>query len=274
MTDPIDMPSGIDVASYQGAVDWRVVRTMPVDFAFVKATGGSRYVNPTFDDNWQGIRDAGLTRGAYHYAFETTNTPFPGPGPEAEAAFFLDRIAIVGGLEPGDLLALDLEDGEGDLGEWALRWLRYVEHEVGYKPLFYSGEWFMSPHGIANYPELAEYGLWLSADTKSMPEAPAPWDFVAFWQHAEAGNVPGVTGKCDLNVFNGPLERLRLYGMPDLARPPLPPLPPPPAPPDTEGISEVELERRLWRAELTAILDSDASGEFLRSELRRLAARP
>lgn len=207
-----NLTRGIDVSSHQGAVDWRAVAGAGYAFGFTKATGGTWYRNPTFTDNWLGMKAAGLTRGAYHFAFETSGQAFPGDGPEAEAEYFVAELKRGGGLETGDLLALDIEDGDGPLGEWALRWLKRVEALTGVKALLYSGSWFTVPHGLGSVPELANYKLWLAAYQEQVPPPPAPWTEVAIHQYTDALMVPGISGPVDGNRFLGTIEQLRALG--------------------------------------------------------------
>lgn len=248
-------PRGIDVASWQGDPDWDAVAASGITFAITKTTEDTGYVNPTFARNWSEIRRVGLVRGAYHFArpegFDAVD----------EADFFVD-IVESHGIDEGDILVLDLESGSGDLGPWTLAFCRRVEERVGYKPMIYTGAWFTSSHNIGAYPELAEYGLWLAAYQSQMPPAPAPWEFVAIWQYSSNGQVPGIAGDCDLNLFNGPIERLPLYGKPAPVEPPPPP--PPPSPPPID-----------WAAELRAILAADdrESGRRLREALAALLER-
>jgi len=212
-------PSGPDVSSWQGHVDWGAVRSSGALYGFTKATGGAWYVNPTLQANWQGMAAAGLQRGAYHFAFETSNQPLPGPGPEAEAAWFLQAMQPLG-LARGDMLALDIEQGAGPLGDWALRWCRAVEQAVGYPPLVYTAPWFSDPHGFADCPELARYGLWM-ADYQSatMPRPCAPWSDLAFWQYTADASVPGIAGPADNNRYNGAADTLLGWGKPGLLPP-------------------------------------------------------
>jgi lysozyme len=58
---------GIDVASFQGAVDWAQVKKNAVSFTYIKATQGTSYVNPFFRADWQGAKAAGLSYGAYQF---------------------------------------------------------------------------------------------------------------------------------------------------------------------------------------------------------------
>lgn len=209
---------GPDVSSHQGYVDWAAVRGAGCSFGFTKATGGCWYKNPTLQANWQGMAAAGLQRGAYHFAFESSGQPLPGPGPEAEAEYFLGTIQPLG-LGRGDMLVLDIEQGAGRLGDWALRWLRYVEQRVGFPPLLYTGDWFASEHGFAEVPELAQYGLWQAAYQATMPPPTAPWSSIAFWQFTDAASLPGISGPADGNRFNGSLDQLLGWGKPGGAPP-------------------------------------------------------
>jgi hypothetical protein len=60
-----------------------------------------------------------------------------------------------------------------------------------------------------------------------MPDPPAPWDTIAFWQYSSSGRVPGIDGDVDMNIFNGPSDRIVLYGKPGYEPAPIPePVPP------------------------------------------------
>jgi lysozyme len=210
---PSLLPAGIDVSSHQGQVDWAAVRQAGAAFSFTKATGGAWYTNPTLPQNWQGMLAAGLQRGAYHFAFETSGQPFPGPGPEAEAAYFLDAVMPLG-LSRGDMLVLDLEQGAGDLGQWALRWLRQVEAFAGFPPLLYTRRSFAEAHGLTDVPELGRYLLWEAAYQPTMPPPYGPWAAITFWQFTDRATVPGVSTPVDGNWFNGAPADLPACGMP------------------------------------------------------------
>jgi lysozyme len=212
---PTTLPTGVDVASYQGYPDWNAVAQAGYQFAFTKVTEDTGYLNPTFEHNWARIKAAGMSRGCYHFARPGVRDA------EDEADYCLRMIAEHGGLAEGDLLALDLEAGSGDLGQWVLDFLHRCEAVAGVRPLVYTGAWFSGPHNLAAYPEIGQYGLWLASYQAQMPPAPPPWQVVAFWQLSSSGRVPGIAGDVDLNVFNGPAENIKLYGKP-AATPPAP----------------------------------------------------
>jgi lysozyme len=205
---------GPDVSSHQGYVDWAAVRQAGCSFGFTKASGGAWYRNPTLSSNWQGMASAGLVRGAYHFAFESSGQALPGPGAGVEADYFLSTVLPLG-LSRGDMLVLDIEQGAGDLGGWALEWCQRVEEVAGYPPLIYCGRAFAEAHGLTATPELARYGLWLADwSAPSMPLPPPPWTQTVFWQFTETATVPGISTPADGNRFNGSADQLWAWGKP------------------------------------------------------------
>jgi len=56
---------GVDVTEADGTIDWAAVKAAGADFGYVRATnGGDR--DRRFEDNWRGVADAGMRRGAIH----------------------------------------------------------------------------------------------------------------------------------------------------------------------------------------------------------------
>jgi GH25 family lysozyme M1 (1,4-beta-N-acetylmuramidase) len=213
------LPRGIDVSNHQQVVAWSQVAAAGYRFAFAKASEGTYFNDRYFAGNWSGIKAAGLYRGAYHFARPSSGTP------DAEAAFFLAAVTRAGGLETGDMLVLDLEDEQyhgggpyGSAGAWALGFCQYIEAAVGFAPLIYWATWYR-PADIAATPELGKYPLWLAAYRATMPPAPAPWEVISFWQFTSSAGVPGVSGPCDANVFNGAADRIPLLGKPGAVDP-------------------------------------------------------
>ena len=144
---------GIDVSNWQGNIDWQAVKAAGIQFAFCKATEGSMFKDANFAINWRAMKQYGIVRGAYHYITDDMT-------PEAQAAFFL---ATVGPLEQGDMLALDVEAGEGDLSARVITFLSYVERQTGYRMHIYSNPSFIEAHGL-NIPTVACNPLWLAVD--------------------------------------------------------------------------------------------------------------
>jgi lysozyme len=201
------MVLGIDISHFQRAIDWAVVAASEVRFCYIKATEGAGNVDPRFAENWRGAREAGLTRGAYHFFH-------PSASPASQAESFL---RTVGQLEPGDLApVLDLEAPDAWAGitptertALALQWLEYVEVRVRITPIVYLSPAFATEI-LENAPQLGRYPVWLAHHTNAAaPTIAKPWTSWTFWQYSSKGQTPGVTLPVDLDRFNGSLDNLR-----------------------------------------------------------------
>lgn len=186
---PLD---GVDVSDFQGQVDWSAVKADGQCFAFCKATEGVGFTASTFARNWGLLKQALVRRGAYHFARPDQTAPID------EANYFL---GVVGPTDAGDMLALDIETGDGDLSAWCLAWLEHVSYQRPNADVFmYSGLWFMQPHNLL-VPALARYKLWIAAYQDTVPDPPSPWTKVSCWQRSASGRVNGIIGDVDLDVL-------------------------------------------------------------------------
>lgn len=188
--------SGIDVSHYQGVVDWQAVKTANIGFAFAKASEGEAIVDAHFDANWQGMKAAGLLRGAYHF-FDSTVDPV------AQAKNFLNA---VGSLAAADLPpVLDIEIfrgpyGSSSLANNVLTWLNTVQAALGRTPMIYTGPSFWNQN-MNN--QFGAYPLWVAEYGVSTPRIPNGWSAWTFWQSTQNGTAAGVSGNVDSNVFSG-----------------------------------------------------------------------
>lgn len=197
------MLHGIDVSNWQGNVGWNAVAASGVVFAFAKSSEAATYKDPFFSRNWESMKAVGIQRGAYHFARPTNNAL-------EEAANFVSVIANNGGLLPGDMVCLDMEDDstEGDLLEWTLTWLRAVEGALGVRPILYSTHGYLARRGLGNIRAVYPLPLWI-ADWRDPAGVPPD---CAIWQYSDRGTVPGIQGGVDLNGFFGTAEELRALG--------------------------------------------------------------
>lgn len=198
---------GIDVARYQGDIDWASVYRAGVSFAFIKATEGGDFIDPMFKDHWRESKRAGVRRGAYHYFY------FCRPA-EEQARWFIRNVPRDSSALPH---VLDMEwnhmsptcrlrpDGETVRRE-ADRFLDILETHYGRRPLVYTTVDFFADTGIGR---LRGTEFWLRS-VAGHPRQVYPGAFWTFWQYSGTGLVPGVKGPVDLNVFHdGPETWLR-----------------------------------------------------------------
>lgn len=189
---------GFDFSSRQGRVDLAEAQACGRHFALIKASESNWYTNPQFADHWERAGQLGLLRGAYLYAQ-------PGECSPAEHVTLFEKV-LGGTLQPGDLIALDLEEGSGDLAQWAAETLDLMGRVFEREPLLYTGESFARPHNLWHDGVCGRWPLWLADYDRQEPSIPFHWR-LRFWQFTDHGRVPGVQGESleDVYVGEGPL---------------------------------------------------------------------
>jgi lysozyme len=199
------MLKGIDVSEYQGAINWKAVADSGVVYCFVKATEGVESRDPMFARNWAGMRSVGIIRSAYHFFIAKKD-------PKVQANNFLNLTRSV--WETNDLPpVLDLEKSYGlsanEVIDQAGIWLDTVEASIGRRPIIYTFPSFWS-EALGNSPRLgANYRLWIAHYETNNPWIPGSWKSWSFHQYSESGTVPGISGPCDMNNYNGDLDTLQ-----------------------------------------------------------------
>lgn len=217
------MLPGIDISEWQGTPNWDQLRAdSNVQFVLMRSSFGSSGVDTQFKRNQAEARRVDMPRGFYHFAYPSQGSA------EQNAQHFLDT---VGPLEPGEVLALDLETSDGSAAFWAT-FIEYVSARVGFPILGYASLSYFGEHGLRM---TANGGCWVAAWNATMPSPPASYPFIAIWQNSDSGTVAGIGGRVDTDMFNGDLAAFHKYGAPGAVTPapnPAPvPVNPPPAPP-------------------------------------------
>lgn len=195
--------TGPDVSSHNhgdgGLINWFQVRGSGHNFAMLKATEGTDYVNPYFITDSILMRTAGVARGTYHYAH-------PSESPEAQAGLYAEW--VLGQNGPLDLPpVLDIEKSDGlappQLIDWTHRYLNSVQALTGRVPIVYTYPDFWKS-AMADSHEFTNYPLWI-ADYRGndAPEVPGGWPTWTFWQTTDSGSIPGIAGITDVNVYSG-----------------------------------------------------------------------
>ena len=197
---------GVDVSYYQGTINWTKVAAAK-DFAIARVSDGS-YLDTKFDQNWSGMKAAGIIRGAYQF-FE------PGEDPTTQANIMISKMV---GFGPGDLppmLDMEVTGGQSPATITAKihTWANKIKAATGRTPLIYTGKYFWEPK--VNSSDFAAYPLVIAAYVKpNCPNTPSPWTKWAMWQYSSSGVVPGIAGNVDMDEFNGTMADLKkLAGM-------------------------------------------------------------
>jgi len=213
------MVNGIDISAFQPNVSFSQVHGAGYSFVYIKATESTGYSSPNFPAQWHGAAAAGMLRGGYHFFdFNADAT--------AQAQHFLAHCPPAKGALP-PMLDLETTDGVPSAGhnvQSVATFLHVVEQATGVRCVLYvndgcwsgtlgatagfSGHPFWAPsylNGVNSPPP--------TASTPPIMQPPPPqitaWSTWTFWQYSQTGQVPGISGAVDLDVFNGSLAQLQ-----------------------------------------------------------------
>lgn len=194
------MIKGIDVAKWNGRIDWARVYASGIEFAILKVTQKNNSVEEAFERNYSGCIAQGIQVGVYRYIYaKTTETAR------------LEANAIVSALNGKDIkyrVWLDLEDTTiRGLGKDQLTQIIHAEAEIlqsaGYEVGIYCNQdWYQN---VLDSVKLKEtYPFWIArygTNNGSMQEQYSPQTYALAWQYTSKGRVDGVTGDVDMNVM-------------------------------------------------------------------------
>lgn len=196
---------GIDISHYQGTIDWKQLKNAnldgdPVSFVIIKATEGTDFIDDSFNKNLKEAKENGLICGAYHFFL-------PSESAEKQAKYFLEQVK----LEPGDFPpVLDIEH-KGDLSDQqirdaALMWLKIVEKQYKVKPIIYTNYNFKMKY--LNDSVLDAYPYWIAHYYVDTLKYKGNWKL---WQYTDNGNLEGVGGTVDFDLYNGSMYDLHKF---------------------------------------------------------------
>jgi len=198
---------GLDVSGHQSSINWGSVASHGAQFAYIKATEGTGYVNPDFAAQYDGAYQARIIRGAYHFALPNYSSG------AAQASYF---VANGGGWSadgrtlPG---ALDIEYNpygaecyklsKSAMVAWIASFDARYEALTSVWPVLYTtSQWWAKCTG--NYSGFASQDpLWIASYGGTPTTLPAGWGFFTFWQYSDKGTFPG-----DQDLFNGSRSQL------------------------------------------------------------------
>ena len=200
--------NGIDISSWQAGIN---VRGVKADFVIVKATGGTKYVNPYYKQFADAALASGKQIGFYHYAREDY---CPGSAVK-EAVHFSNKVKPYIGKA---VLFLDFEGSAlkmSNAAKWAKKFMDTVYKRTGVKPLIYMSQsvtWKFNWSSVAK-----KYGLWVAQylyanEYKSgYLKSPTHWD-IGYWdretlyQYSSTAKIKGYGGYLDVNKFYGSVK--------------------------------------------------------------------
>lgn len=195
---------GLDLSAHTQGERWSTWKANGVRFAYIKASEGTYYTSPAFNRQYIGANQAGVLRGAYHFANPTSSNG------ATQADYF---IAHGGGWSPdGRTLpgALDMEwnpytgnscydKTPAQLQQFVADFVGRYKQRTGTRPIIYTASlWWNKCMGST--PKWTSTPLWIADYHSTLGALPAAWSKTThkIWQNA-AYNAVGY----DTDLFNG-----------------------------------------------------------------------
>ena len=193
---------GIDVAKWQGEIDWaKVKKSGHGDFAVLKVTKKDNSVEESFERNYEGTKAQGIPIAVYRYVYAKS---------VGQAVTEANGIvaALQGKTIEGEVW-LDLEDDSlRRVGKAAITILVDAMAGVlkghGYRVGIYCNrDWY---ENVLDSKDLSKkYHFWIAkygantGDWKNRSDS--PYDIAAAWQYTSKGRVDGIRGDVDLDLI-------------------------------------------------------------------------
>ena len=183
----------------QGTVDYKV------SFIFIKSTEGTTVLNPYYTADYLAARKNGYTVGTYHFFSTRTSGAL-------QARHFLKNLHLTADDLPPVLdvepLAAQVTQMGGAKAMWqqVRAWLTAVERQTGMRPILYISQAFVNKY-LDLAPDIKQdYPVWIARYGDYKPDVKL-W----IWQLAPDGQVTGIHGMVDINIFNGYEDEFRQW---------------------------------------------------------------
>jgi lysozyme len=188
---------GVDVAHYQGEIDWDVLAAQDLDFAWIKATEGASHTDPRFAANWAAATRTDLLVGAYHFM------SFESPGAEQAAQLAAEVPATLPPVIDLEFYGAFYEDHPSPETVRAILdpLVAGIEEHYGAAPIVYATQEAYDLYLAGRYPDLP---VWIRSVAWT-PRLSDGRDWT-IWQYSNRDRLPGYDGVepyIDMNVFAG-----------------------------------------------------------------------
>jgi lysozyme len=200
---------GVDVSSYQGEIEWAQIQEQDLQFAFIKATEGSTFVDKYFESNWKGAESTLLRIGAYHFfSYDSEG--------KTQAQNFIKTVPINEQALPP---VIDVEfygdkeknpPNRGQVEKELQIMVKMLEEHYGKHVILYTTQ---KAYDLYIKNSFEQCDIWIR-DVFTKPSLPdnRKW---TFWQYTDREQLDGYSGEekyIDVNVFYGSEKEFKEYG--------------------------------------------------------------
>lgn len=201
---------GIDVSKHQLEINWKGVASQGFDFAYIKATQGTNYVDPYFEKNWEGARKYLFRVGAYHFlSFDTDG--------ETQADTYIrivpkksDSLPPVVDVEfYGKYRKSGHHPSKDTVYEKLDVVLKRLEQRYDKRPVIYTNNYVYNTYISGRY---TNYDIWISDQSMSdYLDDGSTWTFCQYTFKGRSQYIGGGKKYFDADVFRGTKYQLRHY---------------------------------------------------------------
>ena len=193
---------GIDVARYQGDIDWQTVSKEKILFVYIKATEGKTYTDPKFHQNIKGAQKAGLKVGAYHFFRMTSGAREQFNHFYSQVSKYkMDLIPMIDvEVPPKEVKSIKQVQDSLDV------FINLVTQKYGKKPMIYGTQRSYNTYCAPKYNNLH---LYIGRYGPNAPEIKGEGTYT-IWQYSEHGKINGIPKAVDLCRFR------KGYGVKDI----------------------------------------------------------
>ena len=192
---------GIDISAHNGEIDFAKLGEAKPDFAYIKATEGTDFVDRNYVRNAVGLQRAGIPTGAYHFFRFDTDGEMQG----------WNFIRALRGRDFQLPPAIDLEEWSNPEGFSTSHILRELRNMLallkaeGIQPVIYTNK-----DGYQRFVKgrLENYPLWICSFTDPPLGEECRWDV---WQFSHRGSMAGIEGMVDFDTVNPESELAMMF---------------------------------------------------------------
>ncbi|SDB93789.1 lysozyme [Acinetobacter boissieri] len=186
---------GFDISHHQGNIQWKKISPKQYQFVYIKATEGTDYQDPKFQENWLNAKEKGFHVGAYHFYRLCSNG-------KTQANNFIKTVPNqISNLPP----VIDIEYDSKCISTYTKEQLNQeiktiyqsLEKHYGKKPIIYTSARF---YNLFLSSTFSFASLWIRHYQTTPPilEKQHSW---FFWQYTKQGHIDGIDGDVDINVY-------------------------------------------------------------------------